>query len=1002
MAMSSRSAAAAGESSSAMASRKTTKTYTYQNDGSGNVSTEVHTHVDSSSDINQQAIRRMEERIRIITDDFESEQHLRKRIEREKQDLQIEIISLSERLTEAEGGAESQLDINRKREAEMAKLRKLLEEVHMHSEQSIHMVKTKHQQSMMELQEQINLIARSKEVVVKEKSMMSVEIQELLAQIEVLSREKSSIRKVVEKLEIQVHEYNVKMEDMNRTVMEVTSQKARLQQDNSDSNRKFNEMKMAIESAGMDKNKVASQLKELQVNLDNVSRQKMQAESKIQSVEQHFKSVTIELAEQRDMRIELERHVGKWKDECMDWKKKYEIEARLRIEDVDNLRKKYGVQIAELQDHLDAALRKIKELEQQKNRLQQEVQVIIKDLEISHTTIKEITMRFNSSEKRCEDLAAKLREMTNLYEKVEHENKARAQEIVRLSNDMDRCKMDNENLRRDNGKLNDDCRSYKAELEALKKRFHELDMENRKLAHDREELARAYKEADAGRHRAEARVHELENDLKNLRTDAERRLMAKDDELNATKKKMMTEIESLTIRLHEAESRLKNEVEKMKQKMVVTINELEMSLDASNKNNIQLQNTVKIQQTKIMELTSIYEEAHKRLSSTEERYNSVVQNIQIMEKEITVLRSELNVAVNDKRGSDSKIQELSVRITDITNINNQLTQVKMKLEKELTGVSGDYDDIARELKVADDRANKAGHDAQHYESLFRTEQTKVVQLDQARKALETEVRTMTIRMEEIETTALSSNRVTIKKMETRIEELEIMLEREKKMHLETVTSLHKKERSIKELLLQSDEDRKNIIILQESLEKLNEKIKMYKRQLDEQESISNSNIMRVKKFQRELESAENRAVEAESSLNAFRSRQRVYASADVRRENVSDEVEREVIVKKVIHNVNVSNVSDMASSGQSSGALTYSASSSGANASRDYRGGSAKRDYRAGSTMGEYKSSSSAMGEYRSSGAATSSSYSRAGSMARASSMARGTSMARAGSILRY
>ena len=74
------------------------------------------------------------------------------------------------------------------------------------------------------------------------------------------------------------------------------------------------------------------------------------------------------------------------------------------------------------------------------------------------------------------------------------------------------------------------------------------------------------------------------------------------------------------------------------------------------------------------------------------------------------------------------------------------------------------------------------------------------------------------------------------------------------------------------------------MILQESLDRLNEKIKMYKRQLEEQEAISNSNIMRVKKFQRELENAEGRASEAESVLNSFRSRQRVFASAESRLE----------------------------------------------------------------------------------------------------------------------
>merc|ERR1712045_255962 len=127
---------------------------------------------------------------------------------------------------------------------------------------------------------------------------------------------------------------------------------------------------------------------------------------------------------------------------------------------------------------------------------------------------------------------------------------------------------------------------------------------------------------------------------------------------------------------------------------------------------------------------------------------------------------------------------------------------------------------------------------------------------------------------------LLSSKRTIQKMEIRITELEEMINVEKKSHAATMTELQTKTRQIKELVLQSEEDRKNILILQESLDKLNEKIKMYKRQLEEQESISNSNIMRVKKFQRELESAENRAEEAESTLNQFRSRERVFASTE--------------------------------------------------------------------------------------------------------------------------
>merc|ERR1719495_2709557 len=321
------------------------------------------------------------------------------------------------------------------------------------------------------------------------------------------------------------------------------------------------------------------------------------------------------------------------------------------------------------------------------------------------------------------------------------------------------------------------------------------------------------------------------------------------------------------------------------------------------------------------------------------------------------------------------------KVNELTSINTNLSQIKIKIEKELAIVTRDYDDIAKELKLADDRANKAGNDAQHFESLLREEQTKMVSLANAKKALENEVRTLSVKIEEIETTAISSSKRTIQKMEIRITELETMINEEKKAHSITLTEVHKRERSVKELIMQSEEDRKNIIILQESLDKLNEKIKMYKRQLEEQEQISNSNIMRVKKFQRELESAESRAEEAESTLNQFRSRERVFAAASARSEKVQDVEEREVIVKKTINKVDVSG-----GAVSSSSAFTSSRSmEEPAASSRRALQQSSSSNYRAGSVA------------YSRAG-----SVARAGSTFRASSMARAGSMSRAGSTLRY
>jgi chromosome segregation ATPase len=766
-----------------------------------------------------------------------------------------------------------------------------------------------------------------------------------------------------------VNEYNVKIDGLNKSTQDLNAQKLKLQFEAQEANKKLNEMKLAIEHAGMDKNKFAAQLDDLRKAADDQARGRNAAETKIKSLEQTIKTLTVQIEEFRSIKLNLEATCDKWKQENAGWKLKYENEARLRVEEVDSLKKKLQIEVTQLNDVIHNLEQQLKKAENDKSKLATEVNTLCKDLHHSQTVIKELTIKLQNCEKSNADLGSKLKEMTNLYERADKESKARAQDVVKLSNELDRCKMSNEVLARDKGQLADELKALKMELDALKKRFGELDAANRKLSHEREELARAYKDSDSGRLKALDHIKELEKELAKLRADAEKRLQMSSDEFAGMKKKLMIEIETLTTRLHEAQSALKNEVEKIKKKMSITITELEMSLDASNKSNTQLQSTAKQQAAKIMELTAAYDDVNRKLASSLQQYDVTIKRLTIIEADFKTLKQNYDISIKASKDAEGKLSIFNTKISELTTVNNNLTQVKVKLEKELAAVSHDYDDIARELKLADDRANKAGHDAQHFEGLLREESSKLVKLNTAKQSLESEVKSLSVRIEEIESTAMVSSKRTIQKMEMRITELETIIDTEKKSHASTMMELHKKERSIKELILQSEEDRKNIIILQESLDKLNEKIKMYKRQLEEQESISNSNIMRVKKFQRELENSESRAEEAESTLNQFRSRERVFASAASRSEKEVQDTE--VIVKKTINTVNVTG-------GSSSSAMVTSSSAQQASSSSAMQASSSSaREYRAGSVAA--------------------SSYSRAGSVARAGSTYRATS--RAGSV---
>merc|ERR1712001_258334 len=122
----------------------------------------------------------------------------------------------------------------------------------------------------------------------------------------------------------------------NKTVIQVSSDKHRLQQDAADATRKFNEMKLAIETSGLDKNKLAGQIKDLMDNVQALTRVKMSAETTIKNLEVKIREITIKYEEERNIRIDLEKGVGKFRDEAKEWKNKYDNEVHVHAMNLDD------------------------------------------------------------------------------------------------------------------------------------------------------------------------------------------------------------------------------------------------------------------------------------------------------------------------------------------------------------------------------------------------------------------------------------------------------------------------------------------------------------------------------------------------------------------------------------------------------------------------------------------------------------------------------------------
>ncbi|XP_052846572.1 paramyosin, short form isoform X2 [Drosophila gunungcola] len=343
-------------------------------------------------------------------------------------------------------------------------------------------------------------------------------------------------------------------------------------------------------------------------------------------------------------------------------------------------------------------------------------------------------------------------------------------------------------------------------------------------------------------------------------------------------KQTSIEIEQLNARVIEAETRLKTEVTRIKKKLQIQITELEMSLDVANKTNIDLQKVIKKQSLQLTELQAHYEDVQRQLQATLDQYAVAQRRLAGMNGELEEVRSHLDSANRAKRTVELQYEEAASRINELTTVNVNLVSIKSKLEQELSVVASDYEEVSKELRISDERYQKISVELKHVVEQVHEEQERIVKLETIKKSLEVEVKNLSIRLEEVELNAVAGSKRIISKLEARIRDLELELEEEKRRHAETIKILRKKERTVKEVIVQCEEDQKNLILLQDALDKSTAKINIYRRQLSEQEGVSQQTTTRVRRFQRELEAAEDRADTAESSLNIIRAKHRTFVT----------------------------------------------------------------------------------------------------------------------------
>ncbi|XP_054001085.1 myosin heavy chain, muscle isoform X8 [Hylaeus anthracinus] len=821
----------------------------------------------------QKQIKELQARIEELEEEIEAERGSRVKAEKQRSDLARELEELGERLEEAGGATSAQIELNKKREAELSKLRRDLEEANIQHEATLASLRKKHNDAVAEMGEQIDTLNKLKARAEKGRHDIHAELNNSRATTDQVAREKAAQEKIVKQLQHQLNETQGKLEEVNRTLNDFDAAKKKLSIENSDLLRQLEEAESQVSQLSKIKISLTTQLEDTKRLADEESRERATLLGKFRNLEHDLDNIREQVEEEAEGKADLQRQLSKANAEAQLWRTKYESEGVARAEELEEAKRKLQARLAEAEETIESLNQKVIALEKTKQRLSTEVE----DLQIE---VDRATAVANAAEKKqkafdkiigewklkVDDLAAEL-------DASQKECRNYSTELFRLRGAYEEGQEQLEAVRRENKNLADEVKDLLDQIGEGGRNIHEIEKARKRLEAEKDELQAALEEAEAALEQEENKVLRSQLELSQVRQEIDRRIQEKEEEFENTRKNHQRALDSMQASL-EAEAKGKAEALRMKKKLEADINELEIALDHANKANAEAQKNIKRYQQQLKDVQTALEEEQRARDEARELLGISERRANALQNELEESRTLLEQADRGRRQAEQELADCHEQLNELGAQNASISAAKRKLEAELQTLHSDLDELLNEAKNSEEKAKKAMVDAARLADELRAEQDHAQTQEKLRKALETQIKELQVRLDEAEANALKGGKKAIQKLEQRVRELENELDGEQRRHADAQKNLRKSERRIKELSFQADEDRKNHERMQDLVDKLQQKIKTYKRQIEEAEEIAALNLAKFRKAQQELEEAEERADLAEQAITKFRTKGR--------------------------------------------------------------------------------------------------------------------------------
>merc|ERR1719290_405336 len=319
-------------------------------------------------------IKEHQGRVEELEEELEAERQARAKAERQRCDLAKEFEELGERLDQAGGATLAQIELNKKRENEINKLRKDYEEANIQQEAVMMSLKKKHQDAIQEMSEQVDQLSKMKSKVDKDKVKIQSEIGDARSAYDEITRAKASAEKSNKVLVNQLNEMNKKVEEANMTLGDYEGIKRKTAAENGDLLRVAGDINNNIMMIQKIKSSLQTNLEEAKNVADNEARERHLLLGKYKNLEHELDGIKENLDEETASREEVARQISKAEGEAAQWRCKYEQDAVAKAEDLEMTKMKLQARLTEAESTIENWNCKLTQLEKARTKLGVEIE----------------------------------------------------------------------------------------------------------------------------------------------------------------------------------------------------------------------------------------------------------------------------------------------------------------------------------------------------------------------------------------------------------------------------------------------------------------------------------------------------------------------------------------------------------------------------------------------------------------------------------------------------